>query len=97
VIRFAFIFLSVYFLGTAVNAQRIKYNFNPGWKVFVGDNPEASKKEFNDADWKNVTLPYAWNEDDAFIKKISGISLQALPGIVSILKFRLLQRVRKYF
>lgn len=42
------------------------FNFNLGWKVFVGDPAGAQAPEFNDGDWKSVTLPYAWNEDDAF-------------------------------
>ena len=48
------------------NAQRVKYNFNPGWKVFVGDNERAFETAFNDDNWKAVTVPYAWNEDEAF-------------------------------
>jgi beta-galactosidase len=55
-------------------AQRVKYNFNPGWKVFVGDDPSAFKNNFDDNAWKNVTLPYAWNEDDAFKKDIKDLS-----------------------
>src|SRR5688572_30066535 len=51
-------------------AQRTKYNFNSDWKVFVGDATGAESLTFNDADWKAVTLPYAWNEDDAFRKDI---------------------------
>lgn len=57
-----------------LSAQRAKYNFNPGWKVFVGDPAGAEAPSFNDADWKNVTLPYAWNEDDAFKKDIAELS-----------------------
>lgn len=52
----------------------MKYNFNPGWKVFKGDEPGASSIDFNDAGWKKVTLPYAWNEDDAFRKDIVDLS-----------------------
>lgn len=51
-------------------SQRTKYNFNSGWKVFTGDATGAEAVTFNDADWKPVTLPYAWNEDDAFRKDI---------------------------
>ncbi len=50
------------------SAQRTKYNFNSGWRVFVGDPKGSEEPSFNDASWKNVTLPYAWNEDDAFAK-----------------------------
>ncbi len=55
-------------------SQRIKYNFNSDWKVYVGDNTDSYKPDFNDASWKNVTLPYAWNEDDAFKKDIAELS-----------------------
>lgn len=50
---------------TATNARHT-YDFNPSWKVFVGENVAASEKGFDDSDWKPVTLPYAWNEDAAF-------------------------------
>ena len=51
---------------TIAQTARLKYNFNPSWKVFVGDAPGAEAPDFNDAQWKAVTLPYAWNEDAAF-------------------------------
>ena len=55
-------------------AQRTKYNFNSDWKVFAGDAKGAEATAFNDASWKAVTLPYAWNEDDAFRKDIRDLS-----------------------
>ncbi len=42
------------------------YNFNPGWKLFVGDPADAALPTFDDSTWKPVTLPHAWNEDAAF-------------------------------
>jgi beta-galactosidase len=56
------------------HAQRITYNFNSSWKVLVGDNPAAKETEFNDVGWKPVTLPWAWNEDDAFKKDIKDLT-----------------------
>ncbi|KAF7591613.1 hypothetical protein BBP40_001313 [Aspergillus hancockii] len=53
---------------------RIKYNFNPGWKVFLGDPDQAQTPTFDDNDWKPVTTPYAWNEDDAFHVSIANLS-----------------------
>src|SRR5215211_7072565 len=53
-----------------VSAQRMKYNFNSGWKVKVADETGAEAPAFNDAAWRSVTLPWAWNEDDAFKKDI---------------------------
>jgi len=54
--------------------QRIKYNFNSSWKVLVKDDSTASAIKYDDSAWKNVTLPYAWNEDDAFKKDIAELS-----------------------
>ena len=50
--------------------QRTKYNFNPGWRVMVGDPEGAEAPDFDDASWREVTLPWAWNEDEAFLKDI---------------------------
>src|SRR2546426_8666543 len=47
-------------------SARTKYNFNSGWKLFVGDPDGAEAPAFDDSGWKNVTLPHAWNEDSAF-------------------------------
>jgi beta-galactosidase len=54
---------------------RAKYNFNPGWKLYAGDTTGAENPEFNDSNWKNVTLPHAFNEDDAFKKDIHDLSV----------------------
>ncbi len=47
-------------------ADRKKYNFNSEWLLQVGDFPQARKSDFNDNSWKKVTLPHAFNEDEAF-------------------------------
>ena len=39
-----------------------------------GDDATASNKDFDGTKWKKVTLPYAWNEDDAFKKDIVDLS-----------------------
>ncbi|WP_187263856.1 glycoside hydrolase family 2 protein [Pontibacter beigongshangensis] len=61
--------LFIFFLvaATAASANpRTKFNFNPGWKVLVGDPAGAEAPNFNDATWRKVTLPWAWNEDEAY-------------------------------
>lgn len=58
----------------AAAAQRVKYNFNSGWKLKVGDITGAEAINYDDAAWKNITLPRAWNEDDAFKKDIVDLS-----------------------
>ena len=45
---------------------REKYNFNAGWLIKVGDVEGGERVTLKDSDWKAVTLPHAWNEDDAF-------------------------------
>lgn len=58
----------------APRSQRVKYNFNSGWKLFAGDPAGAEAPGFDDASWKDVTTPHAWNEDDAFKKDIKDLS-----------------------
>lgn len=48
------------------HSPREKLNFNSSWRVKVGDATGTETVAFPDADWKPVTLPYAWNEDFAF-------------------------------
>ena len=54
----------------AKGAERQKLNFNADWLLQVGDLTEAAKSEFDDARWQRVTLPYAFNGDEAFKKDI---------------------------
>ena len=58
----------------ALASARLKYNFNSDWKVLVGDRSGAEAEGYNDSSWKSVTVPYAWNEDDAFRKDIKDLS-----------------------
>jgi len=66
--------LLLFIVGITSFAQRTKYNFNSNWKVFVGDAKGAEAITFDDFSWKPVTLPYAWNEDDAFRKDIRDLT-----------------------
>ena len=45
---------------------REKYNFNSGWLLQIGDIKGAESTNFSDKTWKKVTLPSAFNEDEAF-------------------------------
>lgn len=56
--------------GPTASPPRMRYNFNPGWRLMVGDPKGAESPSFDDSSWKPVTLPHAWNEDDAFAKPI---------------------------
>ena len=65
---------SVVFAYDPPASRRAEYNFNSGWKLFVGDPAGAEAVGFDDSAWKDVTLPRAWNEDDAFRKDIKDLS-----------------------
>ncbi|HJZ81971.1 MAG TPA: beta galactosidase jelly roll domain-containing protein, partial [Pyrinomonadaceae bacterium] len=47
-------------------SPRAKFNFNPGWKLLVGDPAGAEGAMFDDSAWRQISLPHAWNEDAAF-------------------------------
>lgn len=51
---------------TQVYAQRAEFTFNDGWRMASGEISGAETIAFDDAAWKPVTLPRAYNEDDAF-------------------------------
>jgi len=55
-------------------AERQKLNFNADWRLQVGDFTEAAKPEFNDSQWQRVTLPYAFNGNEAFRKDIVNLT-----------------------
>lgn len=60
------LFLTLALLATVCAGAREKYNFNSDWLLKVGDFPSAEKPSFRDSDWQKVTLPHAFNEDEAF-------------------------------
>ncbi len=66
--------INIYGADFTGKSPRVKYNFNSDWKLFVGDAKSAEKTDFDDANWKNITTPHAWNEDDAFRKDIAELS-----------------------
>lgn len=63
---------STFFISISVFGQnykenkRIKYNFNSQWLLHVGDPSGAEAVKYNDSSWKKISLPHAYNEDDAF-------------------------------
>ncbi len=58
--------LMLFSLAASAGNIRQKYNFNAEWLLCVGDNPAAKEVRFDDGDWKKVTLPRPFNEDEAF-------------------------------
>ena len=64
-----FLFTFLLAILSAINIQaseRKKYNLNSEWKLRIGDFPKAKDTKFDDSKWKQVTLPHAFNEDEAF-------------------------------
>jgi len=51
-----------------------RFNFNAGWKVQMGKNPKASGTKFDDSQWQTVTLPWSYNQQEAFGKPIAELS-----------------------
>ncbi len=53
--------------GICASAEaRERYNFNSDWRLSIGDTPEAVQAKFDDSSWKKITLPHAFNEDEAY-------------------------------
>ena len=51
-------------------SDRTKTNFNRQWLLKIGDMANAQAKTYDDSQWQPVTLPYAFNGDEAFRKDI---------------------------
>lgn len=47
-------------------SDRVKYNLNSQWLLHIGDLDNGNDPKLNDAAWKKITLPHAFNEDEAF-------------------------------
>ncbi len=52
-------------LGFGLSARET-YNFNPGWLLSIGDTPAAAEVKYDDSGWQKISLPHAFNEDEAF-------------------------------
>ena len=59
----------------SLHSTRIKYNFNTGWKLFVGDTTGIEAMDWDDSDWKDISLPHAWNENEAYKLDIHHLSI----------------------
>lgn len=80
----------------AHNNVRYKYNFNHDWKVIVKDISDVKDLKAYVMNSKDVTLPYAWNEDEAFKKDITGLSA-GIAWYVKNFKLPAAQRDMKVF
>ena len=66
------VFVSLFAAHTSWAGER--FNFNAGWKVQMGKNPKASGTKMDDSSWQEVTLPWSFNQQEAFAKPIAELS-----------------------
>jgi hypothetical protein len=65
-----FLIVGLFLSGTSSATERKKLNFNAQWMLCVGDDPAAKTPDYDDSCWQQVTLPYAFNGNEAFRKDI---------------------------
>lgn len=58
--------------GMAMAGER--YNFNAEWKLALGENDAAATVKADDKQWQVVTLPYAFNQAEAYSRNCSELS-----------------------
>src|SRR6185312_16807566 len=66
---YSFSFFSIFFmLAFACFSQttRQKVLFNNDWKFFKGDVKNGEAIKYNDAAWRNVSLPHDWSIEEPF-------------------------------
>ena len=51
-----------------------RFNFNAGWKLLVGDHPQASAVSYDDGAGQAVTLPCSFNQREAYAKAIDQLT-----------------------
>ena len=70
--RFCLVFLFIGFSLSSFAGDR--FNFNAGWLVKVGADKSSSGTRCNDTQWQQVTLPWSFNQTEAFAKRIDDLS-----------------------
>ncbi len=55
---------------SSMATERIRQNFNSEWRLHIGDEAKAALTDFDDSRWQQITLPYAFNGNEAFRKDI---------------------------
>ena len=79
-IKVSILFLMILSVSSQLSAQIKfdpeiqKYNFNSQWLLNVGDVNDGKAISFKDENWKKITLPHAFNEDEAFKVAIDSLS-----------------------
>ena len=71
---YSFFIIKVFLLVSIASFAGDRYNFNSGWLMKVGQDPTASGTHCDDAVWQKVTLPYSFNQTEAFGKHIAELT-----------------------
>lgn len=71
---YLFLFCAINTVLSQTLPVREKFNFNSDWKLQIGDRAGNELLNVNDKDWQKVTLPHAFNENDAFKKSIEDLA-----------------------
>ncbi|WP_139314792.1 glycoside hydrolase family 2 TIM barrel-domain containing protein [Saccharicrinis aurantiacus] len=66
-------------LGIAQDSIRVKESFNNDWLFMLGDSVDYAGHDFEDANWRKLTLPHDWSIEGAFSADNSGRNA-FLPG-----------------
>ncbi|WP_372772788.1 sugar-binding domain-containing protein [Mangrovibacterium sp.] len=62
------VFAANLLVGHALYAQRMSIDFNAGWRFSLQDLPTASKVDFDDTGWKNLSIPHDWAHEGGVSK-----------------------------
>jgi beta-galactosidase len=66
---------------TSDKTERQISDFTEGWKFFLGDDPSAKNKQYNDFQWRTLNLPHDWSiEADFSADNPASPGSGALPG-----------------
>lgn len=72
IVLYVFFYFSFHIAPVCVNGQSAaldNFEFNTGWKFFVGDQIGALSADFNDASWKTVNIPHDGTIEGMFDQK----------------------------
>lgn len=73
-VKIILFFLALTMPVSLYSSERVTYNFNSDWALHVGDDVDQKSVFKNDKAWKQVTLPHAFNEEEAFKVSIAQLT-----------------------
>lgn len=67
-------------LPTYAATPRQIIDFNPGWKFYLGDVPQAALKNYDDTRWRRLNLPHDWSIEQDYTTEGTAGSTGFLPA-----------------